>query len=74
MLSLLEVEFAWMNSRGQEQDSTEGRSCPQLILILISLFLLLTAMILGVIGVMSPSWQIVDIREFQAEHHVSYET
>ncbi|KAI1728108.1 clc-like domain-containing protein [Ditylenchus destructor] len=58
-----------MNSRGQEQDSTEGRSCPQLILILISLFLLLTAMILGVIGVMSPSWQIVDIREFQAEHH-----
>uniref|UniRef100_A0A915EPU2 Clc-like protein 2 n=1 Tax=Ditylenchus dipsaci TaxID=166011 RepID=A0A915EPU2_9BILA len=26
-------------------------------------------MILGIIGAMSPSWQVVDIREFQAEHH-----
>lgn len=50
-------------------NNSSGRSCPQLILILITLFLLLTALILCVMGMMSPSWQVVDIREFQAEHH-----
>lgn len=60
-----------MNQEYEEESLSVERSCPQLILILISLFLLLTALIFGVIGVMSPSWQIVNIREFQAEHHVS---
>uniref|UniRef100_A0A914HRR3 Clc-like protein n=1 Tax=Globodera rostochiensis TaxID=31243 RepID=A0A914HRR3_GLORO len=53
----------------QQNASSAGRSCPQLALILITLFMLLTAIILAVIAVMNPSWQIVDIREFQAEHH-----
>lgn len=56
----------------EDENTSTGRSCPQLILILITLFLLLTALILCIIGVMSPSWQVVDIREFQAEHHVNF--
>lgn len=56
-------------SAANDSPTAGQRSCPQLILILISLFLLLTAMILSVIAALSPSWQVVDVREFLAEHH-----
>lgn len=56
----------------EDENTSTGRSCSQLILILITLFLLLSALILSIIGAMSPSWQVVDIREFQAEHHVNF--
>uniref|UniRef100_A0A915NLI8 Uncharacterized protein n=1 Tax=Meloidogyne floridensis TaxID=298350 RepID=A0A915NLI8_9BILA len=58
------------NYQQQQSETNAGRSCPQLALILITLFLLLTAVILAVIALLNPSWQVVDIREFQAEHHV----
>uniref|UniRef100_A0A914KRE9 Uncharacterized protein n=1 Tax=Meloidogyne incognita TaxID=6306 RepID=A0A914KRE9_MELIC len=57
------------NYQQQQSETNAGRSCPQLALILITLFLLLTAVILAVIALLNPSWQVVDIREFQAEHH-----
>ncbi|KAF7637809.1 hypothetical protein Mgra_00002783 [Meloidogyne graminicola] len=57
------------NNQQQNSEINVGRSCPQLALILITLFLLLTAVILSVIAILNPSWQVVDIREFQAEHH-----
>nr|CAD2170138.1 unnamed protein product [Meloidogyne enterolobii] len=57
------------NYQQQQSEANAGRSCPQLALILITLFLLLTAVILAVIALLNPSWQVVDIREFQAEHH-----
>ncbi|CAG9538007.1 unnamed protein product [Cercopithifilaria johnstoni] len=34
-----------------------------------SLILLLIALIISIIAVLSPSWQVVDIREFRAQHH-----
>ncbi|KAL3073651.1 hypothetical protein niasHS_017248 [Heterodera schachtii] len=61
--------FRHQSQQNGAGDSGAGRSCPQLTLILITLFMLLTAIILAVIAVMNPSWQTVDIREFQAEHH-----
>lgn len=44
----------------------------RVIVIVTSMFMLIGGLILNLIGAISPSWQIVDIREFQAEHHVSF--
>ncbi|CAD5223508.1 unnamed protein product [Bursaphelenchus okinawaensis] len=41
----------------------------RVIIVVVSLFLLVTGLILNAIGGLNPSWQVVDIREFQAEHH-----
>jgi hypothetical protein len=44
----------------------------RIVVIVTSMFMLVGGMILNLIGLISPSWQVVDIREFQAEHHVSF--
>lgn len=40
------------------------------VVIVISLVLLVIAFGLSAAGIMSPSWQVVDLREFQSVHHV----
>ena len=42
----------------------------QTLVIILSLIFLMLAMILSIVGVLNPSWQVVDLREFRAEHHV----
>jgi hypothetical protein len=49
---------------------SEGKRFGLTVIIIFSLLLLMSAAILSIIGGLSPSWQVVDIREFQAEHHV----
>uniref|UniRef100_A0A0N5AWE7 Clc-like protein n=1 Tax=Syphacia muris TaxID=451379 RepID=A0A0N5AWE7_9BILA len=47
-----------------------GRSVlPQTITLVIGLILLLIGVVLSIIAVISPSWQVVDIREYHEEHH-----
>ncbi|KAI6212611.1 hypothetical protein M3Y94_00046600 [Aphelenchoides besseyi] len=41
----------------------------RIVVIVTSMFLLIGGLVLNIIGGLSPSWQVVDIREFQAEHH-----
>jgi hypothetical protein len=47
-------------------------SFTRVVLIVVSMFMLIGGIILNIIGVISPSWQVVDIREFRAEHHVCF--
>lgn len=49
--------------------SNAGHRAQKAVLI-VSLILLLIALGTSVIAVLSPSWQVVDIREFRAQHHV----
>lgn len=44
----------------------------QTLVIIASLILLMIGLILSIIGILNPSWQVVDIREFRQEHHVSF--
>jgi len=41
----------------------------QTLVIIASLILLMLGLILSIIGLLNPSWQVVDIREFRQEHH-----
>lgn len=50
-------------------DGDNGGRCTSVTLVAISLILFVIALILSMVGALSPSWQVVDIREFQAEHH-----
>ena len=43
----------------------------QTLVIIASLVLLMLGLILSIVGLINPSWQVVDIREFRQEHHVS---
>ncbi|KAE9551004.1 hypothetical protein FO519_005790 [Halicephalobus sp. NKZ332] len=41
----------------------------QTLVIIGSLILLMLGLILSIVGLINPSWQVVDIREFRQEHH-----
>lgn len=47
----------------------KGR-CGQICILATSFILLICGFALCTTGLVSPSWQVVDIREFRAEHHV----
>lgn len=49
---------------------SNGGHRAQKVVLIGSLILLLIALGTAVIAVLSPSWQVVDIREFRAQHHV----
>ena len=40
----------------------------QKLLLTISIFLIVAGLALTIAGLVSPAWQVVDIREFRAEH------
>ncbi|MFH4974243.1 hypothetical protein AB6A40_000952 [Gnathostoma spinigerum] len=42
---------------------------PQTLAVVVALALLVAGIAVSIGGIISPSWQVVDIREFQAEHH-----
>lgn len=44
--------------------------CGQVCILATSFILLICGFALCTTGLVSPSWQVVDIREFRAEHHV----
>ncbi|VDN20149.1 unnamed protein product [Gongylonema pulchrum] len=46
-----------------------GQHGAQKVVLVASLVLLLIALGLSIAAVLSPSWQVVDIREFRAQHH-----
>lgn len=48
----------------------EKNSFTQTCILVGSLILIVIAFALSAAGLFSPSWQVVDIREFRAEHHV----
>ncbi|KAM3720386.1 Clc-like protein [Dirofilaria immitis] len=54
------VEFRNMGNAGHKA---------QKAVLICSLILLLIALGISVVAVLSPSWQVVDIREFRAQHH-----
>jgi hypothetical protein len=56
-----------MTNAGDNGNSSGG--CMQTLVIILSLIFLMLAMILSIVGVLNPSWQVVDLREFRAEHH-----
>ncbi|VDO79358.1 unnamed protein product [Haemonchus placei] len=49
----------------------EKNNFTQTCILVCSLILIVIAFALSAAGLFSPSWQVVDIREFRAEHHVS---
>uniref|UniRef100_A0A8R1DL52 Clc-like protein n=1 Tax=Caenorhabditis japonica TaxID=281687 RepID=A0A8R1DL52_CAEJA len=57
------------NDDDNEEMSERRTTSAQTIVIISSLILLIIALGLQAGGVMSPSWQVVDIREFRATHH-----
>uniref|UniRef100_A0A7E4VFJ3 Clc-like protein 2 n=1 Tax=Panagrellus redivivus TaxID=6233 RepID=A0A7E4VFJ3_PANRE len=50
-------------------DARSNGGFMQTLVIIASLILLISGLILSIVGVINPSWQVVDIREFRAEHH-----
>lgn len=66
-MQYLKIEYVSDATTMSERKTTSA----QTIVIISSLILLIVALGLQAGGVMSPSWQVVDIREFRATHHVS---
>lgn len=61
----------WDNYRTiMTSDNNNGRSFMQTVVIIGSLILLMLGIVLCIIGVINPSWQVADIKEFKEEHHV----
>lgn len=50
----------------------ERSTVAQTVIFVISIALLISGIGLNIGGLISPSWQVVDIREFRAIHHVSH--
>uniref|UniRef100_A0AC35TLF0 Clc-like protein n=1 Tax=Rhabditophanes sp. KR3021 TaxID=114890 RepID=A0AC35TLF0_9BILA len=46
-----------------------GEALSQTIVLIVSLIFQITATAIAIFSALSPSWQVVDIREFRAEHH-----
>lgn len=51
--------------------SNSKSNLSQTIVLVVALVLLFISIALCIAGLLSPSWQVVDIREFRAVHHVS---
>ncbi|CAO4385402.1 unnamed protein product [Caenorhabditis nigoni] len=73
MPSILRFNQFYSTKTNEENDATtmseRKTTSAQTIVIISSLILLIVALGLQAGGVMSPSWQVVDIREFRATHH-----
>jgi hypothetical protein len=45
----------------------------QTVVLVLTLVLIMVGLGLSTAGLLNPSWQVVDIREFRAEHHVRFQ-
>uniref|UniRef100_A0A915Q3E8 Uncharacterized protein n=1 Tax=Setaria digitata TaxID=48799 RepID=A0A915Q3E8_9BILA len=52
-----------------ERNMGNGEHRAQKAVLIASLVLLLIGLAISIVAVLSPSWQVVDIREFRAQHH-----
>ncbi|VDD86223.1 unnamed protein product [Enterobius vermicularis] len=48
---------------------SQKSTLPQTITLVVALILLVVGVALSIAAVLSPSWQVVDIREYHEEHH-----
>lgn len=71
-LNLLLINSHTLRDVISENMSERKTTSAQTIVIIASILTVILAVALQAGGVISPSWQVVDIREFRATHHVFF--